>query len=183
MTSTAFKLVVLKLGMGTLKRHLSDKKVQKSLFRILESNRLCSMSTVTRKNKAHINIGYFAYRAKTKLEIFYLSYPDSLHSKNLLSNTTMGMTICDSKQEWGGHDRGVQLIGTCREAKGSLYHRAESVYDKRFNKYARWKEEFAKEKRGTFPMRFYRFVPRRAMLVDETVKEFGDSLVLLSFPK
>ena len=118
------------------------------------------MSTVTRRHKPHINVGYFAYTKKGKLEIFYLSYPDSLHSKNLLSNSSLGMTICDSKQEWGRHDAGIQLIGNCREVKGSLRSKVESVYGDRFKKYIAWKKEFARgEKGGEFPMRFYRFTP------------------------
>lgn len=166
--------------MGTLKRNFSDKKVRRSVYHILESNTLCSMSTVTRENKSHISIGYFAYTKKGELQIFYLSYPGSLHSKNLLSNSSMGITIYDSKQEWGGHDRGIQLIGTCREVKGSLHSRAEAVYGNRFKKYLRWAKEFAKEKGSEFPMRFYRFIPQRMMIVDESVMEFGDSLVLVS---
>jgi uncharacterized protein YhbP (UPF0306 family) len=166
------------MGMGTLKRSWNDKNALRSIYRILGENLLCSMSTVTKENKAHINIAYFAYAKKGRLEIFYLSYPDSMHSKNLLLNPSMGMAIYNSNQEWGARDRGMQLLGKCKEAKGAVRERAESFYSARYRKYAEWRKDFAKE-RGTFELRFYRFIPRVAMFLDEGEKEYGDSLVVV----
>jgi uncharacterized protein YhbP (UPF0306 family) len=169
-----------RLGMPTVTRNFSDSKVRRSIYQILEDNRLCAMSTVTKKGEAHINIGYFAFTKRGRLELYYLSYPDSLHSKNLNSNSTMGIAIFDSKQEWLGKDRGLQLLGTCAEARGSQCKKAESVYSSRYSKYPRWKKEFARERNGIFPMRLYRFLPKSGKLLDERVEEFHDSLVLVS---
>jgi hypothetical protein len=167
--------------METLKRDWNDGTVRRSIYRILENNLLASMSTVSGKNRAHINIGYFAYLKKGKLAIYYLSYPNSMHSKNLLRNPSMGMAIFDSKQKWGGHDRGMQLLGICKQVKGrSLLRKVEAIYGGRFKKYAKWKSQFTKERKGKFEMRFYRFVPEVAMFLDEGEKEYRDALVIVS---
>jgi hypothetical protein len=166
------------VGIQTIKRKWSDNRARRSIHRILEDSVLCSMSTVTKENKAHINIAYFAYSQTPKLEVYYLSYPDSLHSKNLVLNSSMGMAIYGSKQDWGGHDRGMQMIGTCAECRGVLRRRAVMAYAGRFKKFAKWKKEFAQEN-GKFELRFYRFLPSVAMFLDEGVKEYGDALVIV----
>ncbi len=167
-----------RMGIKILNRDWSDKRVRKCIYRILQSSNLCSMSTVTKANRAHINVAYFAYTKKGRLEIFYISYPDSLHSKNLLSNPSMGMAIYGSHQEWGGHDRGMQLIGSCEEAKGATLRKAESIYGTRFPRYSSWKKQFTEEK-GGFQLRSYRFIPTVAKFLDESEKEYGDALVVV----
>jgi uncharacterized protein YhbP (UPF0306 family) len=167
------------MGLETIKRSWSDRNARRSVYRILESNVLCSMATITRQSKPHINVAYFAYTKKGSLELFYLSYPDSLHSKNLLRNPSMGIAVYGSNQEWGGHDRGMQLLGKCKEARGILSKRAESVYGNRFRKYKEWHLKFKHEK-VRFEYRFYRFVPKLLMFLDEGEEEYRDSLVMMS---
>jgi uncharacterized protein YhbP (UPF0306 family) len=166
------------MALGTLKRSWSDKNARRSIYRILEENTLCSMATVTKEERAHINVAYFAHTKHGKLEIYYISYHDSLHSKNLLLNPSMGMAIYGSNQEWEGHDRGMQLLGRCQEAKGIFRRKAESVYGGRFRKYSKWRKQFAEEKQS-FELRFYRFVPNLAMFLDEGEREYGESLVIV----
>ncbi len=166
------------MGLKTIKRSWTDRNARRSVYRILESNVLCSMSTITGQSKPHINIGYFAYTKKGTLELFYLSYPNSHHSKNLLRNSSMGIAVYGSNQEWGGHDRGVQLLGTCQEAKGILSKKAESVYGARFRKYREWRLKF-KGGKTRFEYRFYRFAPKLLMFLDEGEEEYRDSLVVV----
>lgn len=73
----------------------------------------------------------------------------------------------------------MQLLGTCREAKGRLLKKAESAYGKRFKKFAKWKKQFQTENKR-FELRFYCFVPSIAMFLDEGEKEYGDALVVVS---
>ena len=167
------------MGMKIIRRSWNDRNARRSIFKILEESTLCSMSTVTKGNKAHINIAYFAYTKKGRLEIIYVSYPDSLHSKNLLLNPSMGMAIYASNQTWGGRDRGLQLLGKCQEAGGALKSKAESIYGNRYGQYAKWRKEFENEKKD-FDLRFYQFLPNLAMFIDESEKkEYGESLVIV----
>jgi hypothetical protein len=61
------------------------------------------MATVNKDGRAHINTAYFAY--SNEPELFFCSYPDSIHSKNLFKNSSMAMTVFESAQTWGKPDR------------------------------------------------------------------------------
>lgn len=162
------------LGMRILQKDFTDRRVKRSLFRILKENKLCSMATVSPDREAHINTAYFAYSHEP--ELFFVSYPDSIHCQNLLKNPSMAMTVFSSKQTWGRADTGVQLFGTCREAKGQLIRKAERTYAKRFPRLFEWKNRTTKEE-GAFLLRFFRFVPRNAKIFDEA--EFGGGVFII----
>ncbi|MGI0079416.1 MAG: pyridoxamine 5'-phosphate oxidase family protein [Nitrososphaerales archaeon] len=160
--------------MKIIRKDISDLPVKRSLFRILKGNVLCSMATVMHDREAHINTAYFAYSDEP--ELFYVSYPDSIHSQNLLENPSMAITVFNSKQTWGRADTGVQLFGSCREAKGRWRGKAERVYGRRFPGLIKWKNEMVKEE-GAFLLRFFRFVPVEAKIFDE--KEFGGGVFVV----
>ena len=147
---------------------ISERRVQRSIFRILKENVLCSMATVTSGKRAHINTAYFCY--SEELELYFLSHRDSLHCQNLLTNSSMAMTIFSSLQKWGQPDRGVQLFGTCREAGGIQARKAEKLYSVRFPLYAEWKAHLKRGDMGE-EYRFFRFLVGKLKLLDE--KEFG----------
>lgn len=157
------------MGIRIVEKRFSDGQVKKSIFRILQSNVLCSMSTVTRGNRAHINIAYFCY--SPDLELYFLSYPTSLHCRNLRANSSMAISVFSSSQKWGNPDRGLQLFGTCREARGLVAKEAERLYLRRFSGY----KSLAPELRGC---RFYRFLPGEVKVLDE--REFGGGVFVLA---
>src|SRR5438876_11723295 len=97
------------------------------MSRILKANRLCSIATVASGNRAHINTAFFAY--SPSLELYFLSDPDSLHSRNLSARPSMAMTIFDSRQSWDDPGRGIQLFGTGRKTRGIEAARAERTFD------------------------------------------------------
>lgn len=156
------------MAIRTIRLSFSDNRVRRSLFGILRSNVLCSMATVTQPGRAHINTAYFGYSDKP--ELYFLSYPDSVHCKNLLRNPSMAMTVFRSAQTWGKPDTGLQLFGACHEAKGRWAEKAETIYSRRFTGHAKWRGQIQKEE-GAFGLRFYRFVPTEAKILDE--KKFG----------
>ncbi len=155
-------------GKRIVTQGISESRVRRSVFRILKDSALCSMATVAGVNRAHINAAYFSY--SHELELHFLSHPSSLHCRNLLRNSSMGMTIFSSSQQWGGRDRGLQLFGTCSQAKGPQARHAEESYGKRFAAYARWKASLKKSDAAR-EYRFYRFVVRKLKILDE--KDFG----------
>ncbi|MDH2902130.1 MAG: pyridoxamine 5'-phosphate oxidase family protein [archaeon] len=122
-------------GLLIVKRKFSDKRVKRSIFDILKRNVLCSMATVDKNGRAHINTAYFAY--SNCPELFFCSYPDSIHCKNLSKNSSMAITVFESAQTWGKPDRGIQLLGSCHESKGNLRKKAEKVYGSRFKGFAK----------------------------------------------
>lgn len=155
-------------------RTVSEKRLQKSIFRLLQGNVLCSMATVYRLNRAHISHVYFCY--SNNLELYFLSYRRSIHARNLNRNASMAVTVFDSSQKWGRPNRGMHLFGTCRETKGKQAENAERLYGARFRAYRKWMEDFEKNgKHRASQLWFYRFVPNRIKILDE--REFGGLFV------
>ncbi len=168
----------------TVRRSYANPRVQTSLSRILRENVLCSISTIAPRNRAHINTAYFCY--SPDLELYFLSDVDSLHCRNLERNASMAMTIFRSAQAWGVPNRGIQLFGTGRQARGVHAERAERFYGSRFLPYLRYtRSTRAKDRRMGDQLRsyrFYRFVPRTVKILDEA--EFGGGVfVVATVPK
>ncbi len=161
-------------------RTVSEKRVQKSILRLLRKNELCSMATVRGLNRAHISHVYFCY--SENLELYFLSYRHSTHARNLKTNSSMAVTIFDSSQKWGRPNRGMHLYGICREAKGNQAMKAEQLYGARFRPYQKWMESLRKnDKRRAEQLQFYRFVPGQIKILDEN--EFGDTFVTAAVKK
>src|SRR3989442_14049989 len=95
-----------------LEKRFSDERVRRSIARILREKVLCSMSTVTRGNRPHVNTAYFCYTPD--LELYFLSDPASHHCRNLERNPSLAMTTFRSTQGWVGLYRGLPAFGSCR---------------------------------------------------------------------
>jgi len=154
-----------------LPRKFSEGRIQRSILAILQNNVLGSMSTVNRKQRAYINTAYIC--SSDTLEFYFLSDPNSIHCRNLQTNSSMAMTIFDSRQKWGMPDRGLQLFGTCRAASSRQAIQAEQLYSERFAAFrTTW------TKRTRFRYRFYRFVPTQLKLLDE--RQFGAGVFIIA---
>ena len=149
----------------------SDERVLTSVFRILRENVLCSIATVTEQNLAHINTAYFCY--SDELDLYFLSEPLSRHCRNLLANPSMAVAVYNSSQNWGGPDRGLQLFGTCRQARGAQAGKAERLYAERFPAYRDWVANL-REDDAELGYRLYRFLTARLKVLDES--EFGEAV-------
>jgi uncharacterized protein YhbP (UPF0306 family) len=123
---------------------------------LLDASTLCAIATVSPRSRAHVNTAYFAWGPD--LDIVWLSDPAAGHSRNVRSNGKTAVAVYDSNQVWGKPDRGIQLFGSAREAKGLLARHAESVYEARFPAYAG---------SDVSANVFYRFRPSRLKLFDE----------------
>jgi uncharacterized protein YhbP (UPF0306 family) len=149
----------------------SQVRVDRSIFSILRGNVLCSTATVTEENRAHINTAYFCY--SDELELYFLSDPGSLHCRNLSTNSSMAVTVFRSSQKWGGPDVGLQLFGTCTQARGTQAAKAERLYVERFPAYAEWVAGLENDKVGR-GYRFFRFLTERLKILDE--RNFGEAV-------
>ena len=167
-------------GLRTVKRSFSDPRVRKSVLRILRENVLCSMATIARGDRAHINTAYFCY--SPAMEVYFLSDGSSLHCRNIERNPSMAITIFRSTQTWGRPDRGLQLFGACHPARGIQVSNAERLYGTRFPAYLRYTMSVRGEDRRTGNQlrsyQFYRFVPREVKILDE--REFGGGVFIVA---
>ena len=162
-------------GPKTFRPAFAQSRLRKSAMRIFSDSKLCSIATVTRNKKAHINTAYFAF--SNDLTLFFLSDPNSTHCQNLSSNPSTAVAIYNSSQHWKGPDRGIQLFGRCAQTEGVQTQEAERFYSKRFPKYLKWKKTFSTlGRRNTIRYQFYRFVRERLKILDE--REFGYGVFL-----
>jgi general stress protein 26 len=138
------------------RRAVSSARLVRVARRLMSVSSLFALATVSAGGRAHISHMYFAWN--DRFEIFWISDPDSLHSRNLAARPTAAATVYDSRQTWGRPDRGIQLHGAAGVARGSEGARA---YASRFR-------DFDPEG-NDLPL--FRFRPRTVKLFDE--REFG----------
>jgi uncharacterized protein YhbP (UPF0306 family) len=118
----------------------------------MNASPLCALATVSPRGRAHINHMYFAWN--DSLEVFWISDPDSIHSRNLATKASAAITVYASNQIWGRPDRGIQLFGSARRTADTD---AARVYGRRFRDFDREANDLP----------FYRFRPRTVKLFDE----------------
>ena len=151
----------------------SAERLNRAIARVLGETGLCAWATVTPAGKAHINIGHFAH--SEDLCLYLISHPSSLHSRNLVANRSMAVAVFVSPQEWIGPGRGMQLFGLCSEIGDAEVDTASRVYGERYSGYAAWKASLKPDDHA-LEYRFYRFVPDKVKILDET--EFGDAVLV-----
>jgi uncharacterized protein YhbP (UPF0306 family) len=132
-------------------RPVAAARIRRVAHALLDASELCAIATATRRGRPHVNTAYFAWAPD--LRIVWISDPASSHSRNLRSNPSAAVAVYDSTQTWGTPDRGIQLFGTAREARGD----AAEIYRQRFPDYE------------DGPYRYYELRPRRIKLFDEDV--------------
>jgi hypothetical protein len=147
-------------------RSPSERRIRRSLDRILKQNVLCAVATVGARGRSHIHICYFA--PSPELELFFLSDPRSRHAANLRRRPSAAIAVFSSEQRWGGPDRGAQLFGRCAPVLPAEEERARRVYTARFLELA--------TNQSVRGLAFYRFVTRRVTVLDE--QEFGDAVLV-----
>lgn len=149
----------------------SAERLQRSVFRVLDTTALCAWATVTAEGHAHISTGYFA--VSDGLQLYLLSHPGSLHCRNVMVSPSMAVAVFASAQNWTDPGRGIQLFGTCAQAMNAETPEAERVYGHRFSAYPQWKTTL-KAGDPALDYRFYRFVAGKLKVLDEA--EFGDAV-------
>jgi uncharacterized protein YhbP (UPF0306 family) len=150
---------------------ISKELVRRCLFRILKSNVLCSMATVTPQGRAHINTAYFSFTHE--LVLYFLSHRSSTHCRNLATNPSIAITVFSSRQIWSGPDQGLQLFGFCQQAGGVHAKRAAESYGERFRQYATWKSKLRRDDAAR-EYQWYKFVPNYIKVFDE--KALGEAV-------
>jgi len=162
-------------GLPILTSGITDRRVQRSVHHLLAENVLCSMATITAQGRAYINTAYFSYTPD--LKVYFFSHPNALHCQNIVSNPSMALAIFSSNQTWGSPDRGLQLLGMCKQVAGREASKADKLYSKRFTEYATWKANLASNTLG-LDYQFYRFVTAELKVFDE--KEFGAGIFVMA---
>jgi uncharacterized protein YhbP (UPF0306 family) len=136
-------------------RRISSRRLRDLLENLLEASTLCAIATASR-SRPYVNTAYFAWTPDFRL--VWLSDPEAAHSRNLRTQRAVAIAVYDSRQRWGRPDRGVQLFGSAREARGRVAERAIATYEARFRRFSAAEFE---------AYRLYEFRPRRVKLFHE----------------
>src|SRR5437879_12091979 len=83
----------------TVKRtreRISERRIRRIVLRVLAETKLCSIATVARGNRAHVNTAFLAY--SPNLELYFLPDPGSLHCTKLRANPSHAATLTESPQ-------------------------------------------------------------------------------------
>src|SRR5438067_10606150 len=116
----------------SLDRPVTTARLMRVVRRLLDAAPLCAIATKSRGD-AHVNTAYFAWTAR--LEIVWISSENAQHSRNLRAAPTCAIAVFDTHQTWGGNDRGIQLFGRARLARGRAGTNAKRAYRRRFRDY------------------------------------------------
>lgn len=136
-------------------RRFSSARLEAVARRLMNAAPLCALATVTAAGRAHVNHMYFAW--SDRFEVFWISDPDSIHSRNLLRSPSAAVTVYDSHQTWGRPDRGMQLFGRGAPLAGRPADAARRIYARRFRDYDAQADDLT----------VYRFRPATVKLFDE----------------
>jgi uncharacterized protein YhbP (UPF0306 family) len=147
-----------------------------AIARILEANALCAMATRSEGGIVHINMAYFCF--SPDLVLYFLSHPESLHCRNFAHVPHIAVAVFNSGQAWGDPHVGLQLHGRAGRTDQDADHEARELYGARFPRYREFlRHAVEAPSRSGFPdLRFYRFVPERAQILDEW--EFGEEVFI-----
>jgi uncharacterized protein YhbP (UPF0306 family) len=162
-------------GVPVVTSRITNRPIQQSVYQLLAENVLCSMASLTAGGRAYINTAYFAY--SRDLNVYFISHPNAVHCRNILSNSSMALAIFSSNQTWGNPDRGLQLFGMCKQATGREASRADKLYSKRFTEYTAWKTDLASDTLGR-DYQLYRFVTTGLKVFDE--RKFGAGIFVVA---
>ena len=111
-------------------RKFSSAQLGRVARRLMNASSLCALATVSPGGRAHVNHMYFAWTGR--YEVVWFSDRDSVHSRNLESDSTAAITIYDSHQVMGRPDRGIQLFGRASAVAGKAEEEATRAYVRRF---------------------------------------------------
>ena len=149
----------------------SSLEIEQSLSEVLQKNSLCSMATVAKDQTSYINTAYFCF--SNQYEIFFLSSKTSNHSRYLLSNDSLAMSVYDSHTPWDDYKAGVQLFGSCSQGNKTQLHIGSELYKKRFPDYKKCLHSLG-EMVHVNHFFLYLFIPNRVKILHE--ERFGEEI-------
>jgi uncharacterized protein YhbP (UPF0306 family) len=151
----------------------SDDDLNKSITNILNSNILCSIASIM-ENESYIHTAYYSFN--DKLNFFYISDPETQHTKNIEVNQSVALSIYNSDQPWDNNKCGLQIFGKCEQATGSKLIDGTFLYLKRFAGLKQWIQHPDDFIKGAINSRMFVITPTWIKLFDEAT--FGEEVFI-----
>ena len=146
----------------------TDKKTLESIKKILEKNKLLTLSTFD-KNIPHSNTAFYTFDNKFNLYIW--SEEGTAHGKNMLKNKKVAVNIFDSSQKWGSLLQGIQVRGVAKQIRNIGMVKVGLLYLKRFPAAIKIVKNPARFHDKIFESKLYKIELREIKVFDE--KNFG----------
>ncbi len=152
-------------------------KISKSIKKILDKNRLLTLSTSS-NNKPYSNTCFYA--SDKNINLYIWSEENTTHSENLRKNKKIAVNIFDSRQKWGSLLHGIQAIGTAIPVtnKKELI-KTGILYIKRFPKVLKIVKNPLNFNNKVFESRIYKISLKEIKIFDEKAFGKGDSRKIL----
>jgi len=144
---------------GVTSSQLSD-----SVWRILKSNNLCTIATVTPEKQPYMNTAFFVPLGEHEVAIW--TSPKTKHSTNASADPSAAITIFDSTQTFGKPLAGLQATGTLTAAGVATTIKAFAQYTKRYASFSTFASSVDEMNRA-FESRFYIFKIQWVKVLDE----------------
>lgn len=148
--------------------------VRNATLAILRGVRLCSIGTVGKDTRSHVNTAFFCF--DESLILYFLSDPSSHHARNIEENPWISVAICDTDQTWGDDLCGLQMAGECHLMEPDQVPDIDALYGERFPRYRDYVDSLAGTK-PPFKSSFYAFRPDEVVLFDE--RQFGEEVLVM----
>lgn len=133
-----------------------------SILTILSKTSTLSLATI-RDGKSYINTAFYAY--DDEFNLYFLSNPKSQHVQNLKANPSAAATVFDSSLTLADKLAGLQVFGTCTQAKGTVLLKAFTAYTNRFLVFHKEIKRVADLK--LWGSKFYCLKPEQVKILDE----------------
>lgn len=129
-------------------------------------------------NGTHPWIATMYYGVDDKLNLYFLTSPDTIHAKGLKQNPLVSAVIADSPQKPDSKKIGIQLYGTASEIEGEEAMKAAfkiwcGVLKVRDPKYS-----YEGILSGELHYRLYKLVPKKIKYYNEELWDEGDEKVI-----
>jgi len=141
-------------------------KILKSIFKILENNKLLTLSTVN-KNQSWCNTAYYVFDKKFNLYIW--TGEKTIHSKNIKENNKVSINIFNSEQKWGSFLQGIQAKGNAFKVNNKELIKSGLMYIKRYPKVIKFVKNPVDFHSKLFESRMYKIGLNKIKVFDEKI--------------
>lgn len=157
-------------------QRLRDNKLYSDVLLYMSEHNTLTLATVAGQDPAAACLFYVN---DDSLKLYFLSKPDSRHSKNLLQNSRVAVTISEDYHDWK-MIKGIQLDGKAYVVNDTLEKgKILTLYLKKFP----FVKDFFSQKyfsKVMFEISFYKIIPQVIRFTDNSGGFFGRKELIVS---
>ncbi len=147
------------------------KNLTSRAIKIISENLYMTIATASNNGKPWISPVYFA--SDSKLNFYWSSSKDSLHSRLIKKNKNVAVVIFNSSAA-EGTSNAVYMTGKASEVSGKgIQHGLNLLYERTGKTSKYFKNMKPSDYTGSSPVRIYKFMPTRFWMLGESVRVKG----------